>query len=182
MERHSVKYDCCPEHYVDVTVTLRIQRRALYFYFNLVLPCGIISAMALVVFTLPVECGEKMGLSVTIVLSLTVFMMVVAETVPRTSDAVPLLGIYFSCIMLISAFSLVVSSTSTLLSNTCSCSFACSYVHVHVHYMLTAAWVVNLHHYPYVTEPPPDWVRCLGLTSRASTTLIKRRTIVNTYT
>ena len=79
----------CPEHYVDVTVVLRIQRRALYFYFNLVLPCGIISAMALVVFTLPVECGEKMGLSVTIVLSLTVFMMVVAETVPRTSDAVP---------------------------------------------------------------------------------------------
>ena len=39
----------------------------------------------------------------------------------------------------------------------CSCSY------VHVHDMFTAAWVVNLHHYPYVTEPPPDWVRCLHL-------------------
>ena len=36
VERHSIKYECCPEIYVDLTVTLRVQRRALYFFFNLI--------------------------------------------------------------------------------------------------------------------------------------------------
>jgi Neurotransmitter-gated ion-channel transmembrane region len=35
---------------------------------------------------------------VTIMLSLTVFLLLVAETMPPTSDAVPLIGIYLRCV------------------------------------------------------------------------------------
>uniref|UniRef100_A0A1B0DDX7 Neurotransmitter-gated ion-channel transmembrane domain-containing protein n=1 Tax=Phlebotomus papatasi TaxID=29031 RepID=A0A1B0DDX7_PHLPP len=47
--------------------------------------------MALLGFTLPPDSGEKLSLGVTILLSLTVFLNMVAETMPATSDAVPLL-------------------------------------------------------------------------------------------
>ena len=36
-------YVCCPEPYPDVTYTIRIKRRPLYFVFNLVVPCILIA-------------------------------------------------------------------------------------------------------------------------------------------
>ncbi|XP_021913496.1 neuronal acetylcholine receptor subunit alpha-7-like isoform X8 [Zootermopsis nevadensis] len=51
--------------------------------------------------------GEWDLLGVTILLSLTVFLNMVAETMPATSDAVPLLGTYFNCIMFMVASSVV---------------------------------------------------------------------------
>ncbi|CAJ0944401.1 unnamed protein product, partial [Mesorhabditis belari] len=92
-------YECCPEPYYDVTFTITIRRRTLYYGFNLVLPCMLISALALLGFTLPPDSGEKINLCVTIFMSLCVFMLVVAEAMPQTSDSLPLIEVYFSCIM-----------------------------------------------------------------------------------
>uniref|UniRef100_A0A158PBY1 Neur_chan_LBD domain-containing protein n=1 Tax=Angiostrongylus cantonensis TaxID=6313 RepID=A0A158PBY1_ANGCA len=92
-------YECCPEPYYDVTFTISIRRRTLYYGFNLVLPCMLISALALLGFTLPADSGEKLNLCVTIFMSLCVFMLMVAEAMPQTSDALPLIEVYFSCIM-----------------------------------------------------------------------------------
>ncbi|CAJ0577778.1 unnamed protein product, partial [Mesorhabditis spiculigera] len=92
-------YECCPEPYYDVTFTITIRRRTLYYGFNLVLPCMLISALALLGFSLPPDSGEKLNLCVTIFMSLCVFMLMVAEAMPQTSDALPLIEVYFSCIM-----------------------------------------------------------------------------------
>ena len=61
-ERHEVFYDCCPEPYVDITFTIHIRRRTLYYFFNLIVPCVLISSMALLGFTLPPDSGEKLTL------------------------------------------------------------------------------------------------------------------------
>lgn len=108
--------------------SIRIRRRTLYYFFNLIVPCVLIASMALLGFALPPDSGEKLSLGmfsivdidyllnicqtsffayffpfnsagVTILLSLTVFLNMVAETMPATSDAVPLLGTYFNSIM-----------------------------------------------------------------------------------
>ncbi|KHJ94452.1 Neurotransmitter-gated ion-channel ligand binding domain protein [Oesophagostomum dentatum] len=92
-------YDCCPEPYYDVTFSISIRRRTLYYGFNLVLPSMLISALALLGFTLPADSGEKLNLCVTIFMSLCVFMLMVAEAMPQTSDSLPLIEVYFSCIM-----------------------------------------------------------------------------------
>ena len=55
-------YDCCPEPYVDITFTINIRRRTLYYFFNLIVPCVLISSMALLGFTLPPDSGEKLTL------------------------------------------------------------------------------------------------------------------------
>ncbi|ETN81953.1 Neurotransmitter-gated ion-channel transmembrane region, partial [Necator americanus] len=72
---------------------------AVVYQFNLVLPSMVISALALLGFTLPADSGEKLNLCVTIFMSLCVFMLMVAEAMPQTSDALPLIEVYFSCIM-----------------------------------------------------------------------------------
>ncbi|KAK0162375.1 hypothetical protein PV327_008719 [Microctonus hyperodae] len=90
-KKNTIRYQCCPEPYVDVTFTIHIRRRTLYYFFNLIVPCVLISSMALLGFTLPPDSGEKLTLGVTILLSLTVFLNLVAESMPTTSDAVPLI-------------------------------------------------------------------------------------------
>ena len=61
-KRNVVIYECCPEPYVDITFTLSIRRRTLYYFFNLIVPCVLISSMALLGFTLPPDAGEKLTL------------------------------------------------------------------------------------------------------------------------
>ncbi|XP_054711411.1 neuronal acetylcholine receptor subunit alpha-7-like [Uloborus diversus] len=107
--RNEIFYACCPEPYVDITFTIHIRRRTLYYGFNLIIPCVLISSMTLLGFTLPPDSGEKLTLGVTILLSLTVFLLQLAETMPPTSDAVSIIGTYFACIMIMVAFSVVMT-------------------------------------------------------------------------
>jgi len=44
-KRNEKRYDCCPEVYIDITFTVRIQRRKLYYIFNLVVPCLMMSCL-----------------------------------------------------------------------------------------------------------------------------------------
>jgi len=57
-------YPCCPEPYVDITFTIEIRRRTLYYFFNLIVPCVLIASMAVLGFTLPPESGEKLSLGI----------------------------------------------------------------------------------------------------------------------
>ncbi|XP_015594760.1 neuronal acetylcholine receptor subunit alpha-7 isoform X1 [Cephus cinctus] len=133
-KRNEIYYNCCPEPYIDITFVVIIRRRTLYYFFNLIVPCVLIASMAVLGFTLPPDSGEKLSLGVTILLSLTVFLNMVAETMPATSDAVPLLGTYFNCIMFMVASSVV----STIL-------------------------ILNYHHRNADTHEMSEWVRVVFL-------------------
>lgn len=61
-KKNVITYGCCPEPYVDITFIIKIRRRTLYYFFNLIVPCVLISSMALLGFTLPPDCGEKLTL------------------------------------------------------------------------------------------------------------------------
>jgi len=90
-KRNEVFYDCCPEPYLDVTFVIKIRRRTLYYFFNLIVPCVLIASMAVLGFTLPPDSGEKLSLGVAIMLSITIFATIVGEMLP-VSDATPLIG------------------------------------------------------------------------------------------
>ena len=50
--------------------------------------------MSLLVFILPVQSGEKVSLSITILLSYTVLLVVVSDVTPRSGDGQPYLGTF----------------------------------------------------------------------------------------
>ncbi|XP_077987841.1 neuronal acetylcholine receptor subunit alpha-7-like isoform X2 [Glandiceps talaboti] len=103
-------YSCCPgREYPDVTFTITIRRKPLFYIFNLIIPCFLISGMSMLVFILPCESGEKVSLGITVLLSLTVFLLVVAETMPATSETIPLIGRYY-------IFTIVLVATCTTMT------------------------------------------------------------------
>lgn len=77
----------------DVTITIVVQRQYFTFFVNLIVPCFLISSMIFLGFTLPPECGERIGLSITVLLAMTVFQQLTANIFP--SFDFPLLGQYY---------------------------------------------------------------------------------------
>ncbi len=71
-----------------------LERKSRYSVINVLLPIVLLSLMDLLVFWLPAESGEKVSLGITVLLSFSVFLLVVDERMPRTSDAVPILSEY----------------------------------------------------------------------------------------
>ena len=67
-------FPCCPEPYPSITYTVRIRRRILYYVSNLIVPCGVIAALAFLSFWLPAESGERISLVITVLLAMTVYM------------------------------------------------------------------------------------------------------------
>lgn len=61
-KRNEIYYNCCPEPYIDITFSIIIRRRTLYYFFNLIVPCVLIASMALLGFALPPDSGEKLSL------------------------------------------------------------------------------------------------------------------------
>ena len=103
------KYNCCKYLFHDVTFHMTIKRKPLYYIFNLIVPCALIATLTLIKFFLPPESGEKIGLGITVLLAMTVFLLIVADSLPSTSEHIPLLGSYFIAIMFDTALSLVAS-------------------------------------------------------------------------
>ncbi len=50
--------------------------------------------LVMIVFLLPPDAGEKISLGISVLLAFTVFLLMVAENVPRTSLHVPIMGEY----------------------------------------------------------------------------------------
>jgi len=102
-------YTCCDEPYLDITFNITMRRKTLFYTVNLIIPCMGISFLTVLVFYLPSDSGEKMHLCINILLSLTVFFLLLAEIIPPTSLVVPLLGKFVLFTMLIDAFSICVT-------------------------------------------------------------------------
>ncbi|KAL3314384.1 hypothetical protein Ciccas_006994 [Cichlidogyrus casuarinus] len=75
-------------------VEYKLKRKTFFFTLNLMLPCVAISFLSALIFYLPSESKEKISLSISILLSLILFVLLVAETIPSTSLVVPLIGKY----------------------------------------------------------------------------------------
>ncbi|KJH51504.1 Cation transporter family protein [Dictyocaulus viviparus] len=96
------RYECCPEEFEDIKFFLHLRRRTLYYAFNLIMPCFLTMILMVLGFTLSPETCEKVGLQISVSLAICIFLTIMNEMTPHTSEAVPLLGVFFQSCMVIS--------------------------------------------------------------------------------
>lgn len=144
-------YPCCDESYFDLKFYFHIRRRTLYYTYNVIIPCIMLSILTCLTFYLPTESGEKVSLGLTVLLAFSVFMLLIAESMPATSEYIPLISKterhpHPSTLALLPAgiyFTLVMSLTSLS--------------------VLLAVILLNVHHYGSSLKPVPAGMRRLLL-------------------
>ncbi|XP_050184911.1 neuronal acetylcholine receptor subunit alpha-6 [Myiozetetes cayanensis] len=143
--KHDIKYNCCEEIYTDITYSFYIRRLPMFYTINLIIPCLFISFLTVLVFYLPSDCGEKVNLCISVLLSLTVFLLVITETIPSTSLVIPLVGEYLLFTMIFVTLSIVIT-----------------------------VFVLNIHYRTPTTHTMPKWVKTVFLKLLPKVLLMQR--------
>ncbi len=101
----------------DVILTLKIKRRTLYYWINIIAPSTIIGVLTLLSFILPSDNGERVTLVISALLALSVYMLITSSFLPVTSEAVPLLGWYYLVVFIVTALCLCATCWTIKLRN-----------------------------------------------------------------
>ncbi|NXC40494.1 ACHA5 protein, partial [Penelope pileata] len=98
---------CC--WYPFVTYSFIIRRLPLFYTLFLIIPCIGLSFLTVLVFYLPSNEGEKISLCTSVLVSLTVFLLVIEEIIPSSSKVIPLIGEYLVFTMIFVTLSIVIT-------------------------------------------------------------------------
>ncbi|XP_077131534.1 neuronal acetylcholine receptor subunit beta-3 isoform X2 [Ranitomeya variabilis] len=121
--------------YPYITYSFVLRRLPLFYTLFLIVPCLGLSFLTVLVFYLPSDEGEKLSLSTSVLVSLTVFLLVIEEIIPSSSKVIPLIGEYLLFIMIFVTLSIIVT-----------------------------VFVINVHHRSSATyHPMAPWVKGLFL-------------------
>ncbi|XP_064627385.1 neuronal acetylcholine receptor subunit alpha-10-like [Lineus longissimus] len=89
--------------YSQLTITITIKRLTKYYWVQLIAPCLFIPILVDMTFLMPAEAGEKISFSVTVLLSFTVYQLMIAEDLPKSSQSTPLLIVFLTLMIGLSA-------------------------------------------------------------------------------
>ncbi|XP_067885061.1 neuronal acetylcholine receptor subunit beta-3-like [Heterodontus francisci] len=121
--------------YPFITFSFVLRRLPLFYTLFLIVPCLGLSLLTVVVFYSPSDEGEKLSLSTSVLVSLTVFLLLIEEIIPSSSRVIPLIGEYLLFIMIFVTLSIIVT-----------------------------VFVINIHHRSSTTyHPMAPWVKKLFL-------------------
>ncbi|CAL8090028.1 unnamed protein product [Calicophoron daubneyi] len=119
-------------HYPVLRFLIRLHRNPSFHMFILIVPCLLLSVLALIVFWLPPDSSAKMMLGINIFVAFFVLLLLLAKSMPTALRNFPLIGVFF-------CLNMGMITISTYL----------------------ATLVVNLFYSGKDGRPPPLWVRRL---------------------
>ena len=107
-KRSSNKYECCVHPFTDVTVSLKIRRKPLFYWFNLVIPYALLLLCLWVGYFVPPHSGERISLSLVILLAFSIIVQATSSYLPRSNE-LPSLSILYFVVMIEVAVSALVT-------------------------------------------------------------------------
>lgn len=100
-ERVERYYNCCEYPFSKVVFHLVIQRESKFYLITIIFPCILVTSLTFIGFCLPPSCSEKISLQITVLLSITVFLLLIQDKLPSSSDTFPIIAYFFTSSMLL---------------------------------------------------------------------------------
>ncbi|XP_021374467.1 neuronal acetylcholine receptor subunit alpha-10-like [Mizuhopecten yessoensis] len=88
---------------------LNLKRRPVFFIVNMISPLVLVGLLNSLVFVLPADAGERIGFAVNVFLTFAVFLTILAENLPKTSQPLATLSYYLSSMLAMSSMSTLVT-------------------------------------------------------------------------
>ncbi|XP_060554185.1 acetylcholine receptor subunit beta-like 1 [Ruditapes philippinarum] len=100
-----------------IIFTLKLNRKPLFYVLNMIVPVILLSVMNIFTFALPVKSGERASYAVTLFLSISVFLTIIASEFPKNSDNLSILALYLILMTSVSTIFVLVSVLQIRLVN-----------------------------------------------------------------
>ena len=109
IKRYINSYD--PENnpdngYVEVEFYFILKRNFMKYVINIVLPCILFGFLCAMSFNIPYNSGERLTLSLSVLIAISVYQILVADLIPKSTDETPVITVFITILIF-----LVVSST-----------------------------------------------------------------------
>uniref|UniRef100_A0A0K0CZ13 Neur_chan_LBD domain-containing protein n=1 Tax=Angiostrongylus cantonensis TaxID=6313 RepID=A0A0K0CZ13_ANGCA len=88
---------------------VRIRRKTLFYTVVLIIPTVLMAFLSMAVFFLPTDSGEKMTLTISVLLSIVVFLLLVSKILPPTSSTIPLMAKYLLLTFVLNVITILVT-------------------------------------------------------------------------
>ncbi|CAC5375392.1 CHRNN [Mytilus coruscus] len=109
LEKCTTKVDNSKEHSMFYA-TVQIKRQPLYYTIMVVFPTFLFGFLNPLVFIVPVETGERIGLAITLLLSYAIFLTLASASVPATSN--PMCTLLIIMIVIITVSGIILYGTT----------------------------------------------------------------------
>ncbi|XP_072040019.1 neuronal acetylcholine receptor subunit alpha-7-like isoform X1 [Amphiura filiformis] len=93
--------------YPELIFTVVLKRRPMFHILSFILPCALLSILNLLAFILPTASGEKVSLGITNLLAVVLFQQLIGDTLPPSSESMPIISYYFAPMILLGCLSIV---------------------------------------------------------------------------
>lgn len=95
-----------------ISFSITLDRKPKIYILNILIPVCFLVVLSLLTFLLPNDCGEKVSYSITVLLSMSIFLTVVASMLPTNSDSISYLEIYIIAVLSVGVLIIVLSTAS----------------------------------------------------------------------
>lgn len=94
-------YNCCQYPFSEIAFNLSIQREPKFYIITIIFPCILVTSLTFIGFFLPPSCSEKISLQITVLLSNSVFLLLIQDQLPPSSETFPVIAYFFTSSMLL---------------------------------------------------------------------------------
>ncbi|KAH3779019.1 hypothetical protein DPMN_180498 [Dreissena polymorpha] len=102
-------------NYSVIKYSFKLKRESTFYVLTLILPITFLGISSELVFLLPVESGERVGFSITLMLTMTTFLAIVSDVIPKTATPPSLMAVFVFLLVMFSIMELILAILSLVL-------------------------------------------------------------------